>query len=87
TTQPSYDAVSAFSRLLDTATLAEAAAFFDRWPTIQRDYRARYTLIDRAIAEDDRTLARDLINSRQVDEDERSGWSYWQGAAKLKYFK
>jgi hypothetical protein len=87
TTQPSYDAASAFSRLLDTATLAEAAAFFDRWPTIQRDYRARYTLIDRAIAEDDRTLARDLINSRQVDEDERSGWSYWQGAAKLKYFK
>ncbi|WP_273217744.1 ATP-binding protein [Pseudomonas sp.] len=87
TAQPSYDAASAFSRLLGTATLEEATAFFDRWPIVQRDYRARYTLIDRAIAEDDRKLARDLINSRHADEDERSGWSYWQGAAKLKYFK
>ncbi|WP_408980788.1 ATP-binding protein [Pseudomonas moraviensis] len=85
--QPSYGAASAFSRLLDTATLAEATDIFDRWPTIQHDYRARYNLIDRALAEGHRTLARNLISDRYADDDERSGWSYWQGAAKLKYFK
>ncbi|MCE4313383.1 hypothetical protein LYZ90_21820 [Xanthomonas hortorum pv. vitians] len=85
--QPSYDATSAFTRLVNTGTLEEAAAFFDRWPVIRRDHRARHALVDRAFEENDRVLARNLIRNIQSEDDELSGWSYWQGAAKLKYFK
>ncbi|NMZ15029.1 ATP-binding protein [Pseudomonas proteolytica] len=84
---PSYDSARAFSRLLDTATLEEATAIFERWPSIQRDSHARFSLIERALAEDDKTLARRLVNDSQSHDDGRPGWSYWRGAAKLKYFR
>lgn len=84
---PSYESARAFSRLLDTATLEEASFIFERWPSIQRDSHARFSLIDRALDENDKALARHLVNDSQADEYGRAGWSYWRGAAKLKYFR
>ena len=84
---PGYESARAFSRLLDTATLGDAILIFERWPSIQGDSRARFLLIDRAIAENETVLARRLVDECQIDLDEQPKWSYWRGSLKLKYFQ
>lgn len=84
---PGYESALAFSRLLDTATLGDAISIFERWPSIQCDSRARFALIDRALAENEKELARHLVDECQSALEEQPNWSYWRGNTKLKYFQ
>jgi len=82
----SYEASYAFSRLLHTATLEEATSVFERWSFIQRDSRARFSLITRALTENEKILARNLLDNYPGNNEEQS-WNYWRGATKRKYFE
>lgn len=84
---PSYESAQAFERLLDTATLEQATSIFDRWTSIQGSSRARFSLLDRALTEGDRDLARRLMVDSLEQEEYPPSWSHWRGAAKLKYFQ
>ncbi|MEG3146747.1 ATP-binding protein [Sphingomonas sp. RT2P30] len=77
----------AFARLARTGDLSTAREMFERIPAIQADPNARFALFKRAIAVGNRDLARALIESYDPNADERSTWSYWSGARRLKYFK
>jgi hypothetical protein len=82
-----YDAAAAFVRLEGTTNLDEANAAFDRWPAIRSDYRARFALIDRALTDGRRQLARTLAEAYPKQADEQASWNYWMGAGKLRYFQ
>ena len=77
----------AYARLASTADLSTAREMFERIPEIQAAPDARFALFNRAIALGNRDLARALIEGYDLNADERSTWSYWSGARRLKYFK
>ncbi len=85
--EPNYAGVAAYARLVAIADMAEARDVFERWPAIQKDTRARFALVDRALFNGETELARSLIDGYREQSDERAVWSYWMGGGKLKYYQ
>lgn len=83
----SYEVASAYTRLIDGAHIEEAQEMFERWPDIRQDVRARFRLVELALAAGASELARRLTDEYLEQLDERATWSYWAGAGKLKYFR
>jgi hypothetical protein len=82
-----YQAASAYARLVSTASTQEAHRIFEHRPGIQKDTRARFALVDRALADGEVTLARELVDGYLDQVDEDATWSYWTGGGKLRYFQ
>lgn len=85
--ESAYGIPSAFVRLLSSTNLNEARAMFRRWPQIHTDTSARFALFDLAIAKGDTSFARQLLDEYREHPDERSTWSHWTGAGRLKYYQ
>ncbi|WP_143136616.1 ATP-binding protein [Burkholderia ubonensis] len=84
----SYDAPNAFCRVVTDADYALAKEVFDRWPPIQRNSRARFVVIDLAIAAGQIDVARQLMDGyNDGDADERATWTSWSGGGLQRYFR
>ena len=87
TVEIGYEASRAFSRLATGAGFALAKTVFDRWETIQKDSRARFIVIDLAIAAGQLEVARQLVEGYHSDTDERATWASWTGGSLQRYFR
>ncbi|WP_456997965.1 AAA family ATPase [Lysobacter sp. A421] len=82
----SFEAGSAFRRLVPGSDFNLALEVFDRHPKVQEDNRARFALVDRALAEGQREVAIRLTNEYQPDADRSFSWSWMMGGGRQRYF-
>jgi hypothetical protein len=85
--EPAYSVASAFVRLVSPANLDEARAMFRRWPQIHTDSSSRFVLFELAVAKGETSFARQLLDEYREPPGERSTWSHWTGAGRLKYYQ
>ena len=83
----SFEAGSAFRRLVSSAEFDLALEVFDRHPKVQEDNRARFALVDRALAVGRRDVAVRLTNEYQPDADRSFSWSWMMGGGRQRYFR
>lgn len=83
----SFEAGSAFRRLVSASDFNLALEVFDRYPKIQEDNRARFSLVDRALVEGQREVAIRLTNEYQPDADRSFSWSWMMGGGRQRYFR
>ncbi|HET7562815.1 MAG TPA: hypothetical protein VFJ87_10615 [Rhodanobacteraceae bacterium] len=82
-----YDATKAFIRLIPTADIDVALALFDRHARISQDNRARFSLVDRALAVGRNDVAARLVNGYVIAEDRSASWSWTMGGGRRRYFQ
>lgn len=82
----SYEAQMAFRRLLPSAEFEFALSLFDRHAKLQEDYRARFELVDRALATGERTVAERLVAAYPMGDDSSAHWSWMWGSGLRRYF-
>ncbi len=82
-----YEASHAFNRLATGADFAAAKEVFGRWEAIQQDSRARFIVIDLAIAAGQVDEARQLMEGYNAHTDERATWTSWTGGSLQRYFR
>ncbi len=81
-----HEASTAFERVLPDADFPEALALFDRHPKLQSDYKCRFGLVERALADGDRATATRLIAAYPTAGDSSSRWSWIWGGGQRRYF-
>ena len=74
-----YDATKAFIRLIPTADVDVALALFGRHTRISQDNRARFSLVDKALAAGRNDVASRLVNGYVIAEDRSASWSWTMG--------
>ncbi|MGF6806040.1 tetratricopeptide (TPR) repeat protein [Paraburkholderia sp. Clong3] len=84
---PDYEGIAAYARLAAKADLDEARTVFERWPALQRNTSARFTLVARALSCGELAFARSLVEGYRMQTDEPATWNNWTGAGRLKYFQ
>ena len=77
----------AFARLVASSELDHSLRLYEKWPDLPGDLRARFALVDKAIAEGNEGLARRLVSEYPLHADEQDRWSPWLGGGKLAYFR
>lgn len=82
----SYDAPSAFARLVADGDLTTAREMFERWPELHNTSRARFALIERALVIGDRTLARSLLDNFKLEEEDFATWGSYMGGVRRQHF-
>lgn len=85
--EPGYEAAQAFRRLAPNSDFTLAIEVFDRWGTIQRDSRARFTVVDLAIDSGRTDLARQLMEDDLQKNDDPATWAEWTGGRSLRHYK
>jgi hypothetical protein len=83
----SFEAARAFRRLVPAAEFGLALEVFDRHPKIQEDNRARFCLVDRALAAGQRDVATRLTTEYSIASDRSATWSWMMGGGKQRYFQ
>jgi hypothetical protein len=86
-TLASYNAAHAFSRLLPTSTLDRAVEIFESNSNINSDSRARFDLVELAIAKGNITEALRLTNNFSLVSRDDATWAWYMGGARLRLFK
>lgn len=82
----SFEAALAFQRLVPTSEFNLAMETFDSHPKIQEDNRARFALVDRALAAGQREIAARLTREYQPEADRSFSWSWMMGGGRQRYF-
>jgi hypothetical protein len=82
----SFEAASAFRRLVSTSDFNLALEVFDHHPKIQEDNRARFALVDCALSAGQREVAVRLTGEYQPDADRSFSWSWMMGSGRQRYF-
>jgi hypothetical protein len=82
----SFEAASSFRRLVSTSDFNLALEVFDRHPKVQEDNRARFALVDRALAAGQREVAVRLTGDYRPDADRGFSWSWMMGGGRQRYF-
>jgi len=83
----SFDAALAFQRLVSSSDFDLALGVFDRHPEICEDNRARFALVDRALAAGQREVAVRLTSEYQSGTDRSFSWSWMMGGGRQRYFR
>ncbi len=83
-----YEASAAFAKFVaGGAQLDEAAATFAAWSELQRDTRARFALVDRAVSAGDLKLVRQLVEDYPRYADREDTWTHWLGGGRKDHFR
>lgn len=82
-----FEAASAFRRLLSTSNFNHALEVFDRHPSVHGDNRARFALVDRALAAGEWEVAARLTHEYQPEADRSFSWSWMMGGGRQRYFR
>lgn len=83
----SFEVGQAFRRLVPTAEFGLALEVFDRHPKIQEDNRARFSLVDRALAAGQRDVASRLTAEYLIASDRSASWSWMMGGGRQRFFQ
>lgn len=82
-----FEAALAFRRLVPASDFNVALEVFDRHQKVQEDNRARFALVDRALAAGQREVAVRLTSEYQPDADRSFSWSWTMGGGRQRYFR
>lgn len=82
-----FETAHAFNKLAPAAGFEQAKEMFERWPSIRKDSRARFVLINLAIGEGLTDEARRLMHDYWRETDDRATWTAWTGGSTLRYFQ
>lgn len=82
-----FEAAAAFLRLVPKSDFNLALELFDRHSKVQEDNQARFALVDRALAAEQRDVAVRLTNEYQPHADRSFSWSWMMGGGRQRYFR
>lgn len=82
-----YSAAEAFARLIKNTGFEQAVSYWERLAELHNMSKARFGLCELSIFSEKGEFAHSLLNEYIRQPGDRSTWSYWSGAERLKYYK